>query len=42
LLYEHEHDELIRGEQFFSSNIVIVVLRGGVIWAIEVTKTVTN
>lgn len=42
LLYEHQHDELIRGEQFFSSNVVIVTLRGGVVWAVQVTKTVTN
>jgi hypothetical protein len=42
LLYEHEHDELIRGEQFTSFNTVIVALRGGVVWAIDVTKTTTN
>ena len=42
LLYEHEHDGLIRGEQFFSSNVVIVALRGRVVWAIQVSKTVTN
>jgi hypothetical protein len=42
LLYEHEHDALIRGEQFFSSNVVIVALRGRVVWAIQVSKTVTN
>lgn len=42
LLYEHEHDKLIRGEQFFSSNVVIVALRGGVVWAIQVAKTTTN
>jgi hypothetical protein len=42
LLYEHQDDELIRGEEFFSSNVVIVALRGGVVWAIQVTKTVTN
>ncbi len=42
LLYEHEHEELIRGEEFSSSNIVIVELRGGVVWAIQVAKTTTN
>ncbi len=42
LLYEHEHDELIRGEEFNSSNSLIVELRGGVVWAIQVNKTTTN
>jgi hypothetical protein len=42
LLYEHEHDELVRGEEFNSSNMVIVALRGGVVWAIQVAKTTTN
>jgi hypothetical protein len=42
LLYEHEHDELIRGEQFFSTNTVIVALRGGVVRAIQAVKTTTN
>jgi hypothetical protein len=42
LLYEHEHDELIRGEEFKSSNSLIVELRGGVVWAIQVNKTTTN
>lgn len=42
LLYEHEHDELIRGEEFNSSNTVIVALRRGVVWAIQAGKTTTN
>jgi hypothetical protein len=42
LLYEHEHHELIRGEEFNSSNTVIVDVRRGVIWAIQVGKTTTN
>jgi len=42
LLYEHEHNELIRGEEFSSSNTVIVDVRRGVIWAIQVGKTTTN
>jgi hypothetical protein len=42
LLYEHEHDELIRGEQFTSFNTVIVALRRGAVWAIDVIKTTTN
>jgi hypothetical protein len=39
LLYEHEHNELIRGEEFTSDNNVTVELRNGVVSAIDVTKT---
>jgi hypothetical protein len=42
LLYEHQHDEFISGEQFTSFNTVIVVLRRGVVYAIQAEKTTTN
>src|ERR1700746_2211381 len=35
LLYEHEHKESIHGEPYTSLNIVSVVVRNGVVWAIE-------
>jgi hypothetical protein len=39
LLYEHEHQESIRGEQCTSLNIVIVIVRHSVVWAIEAHQT---
>jgi hypothetical protein len=39
LFYEHQHDESIHGEPCTSTNIVIVILRDGVVWAIEVHQT---
>jgi hypothetical protein len=42
LLYEHEHNELIRGEEFTSFNSVTVELRDGVVSAIDVAKTTTD
>jgi hypothetical protein len=42
LIYEHEHDELIHGEPYTSMNTVIVVLRHGVVWAIDVDQSTTN
>ncbi len=41
-LYEHEHEETIRGEPFDSWNSVIVAMRNGVVDAIDVTKTTSN
>jgi hypothetical protein len=42
LLYEHEHNELIRGEEFSSFNSVMVELRDEVVSGIEVAKTTTD
>jgi len=42
LIYVHEHEETIGGEQFTSYNIVAVLLRGGKVLAIEVSKTVSS
>jgi len=42
LAYEHEHDEIIRGEPFISDNGVYVTIRNGVVWAIQVWKTTSN
>jgi len=42
LVYEHEHDEMIRGESFNSSNTVVIRFQGGKLWAIDVQKTTTN
>ncbi|SRR5579864_6543022 len=39
LPYEHEHKESIRGESYTSLNVVIVVIRNGVVWAIEAHQT---
>ncbi len=41
-LYEHEHEETIRGEPYDSWNSVIIAIRNGVIEAIDVTKTTSN
>lgn len=41
-LYEHQHDETIRGESFNSWNTVIIGLRNGEVEAIDVTKTTSN
>ncbi|MGA9039985.1 MAG: hypothetical protein WB421_05565 [Terriglobales bacterium] len=42
LIYVHEHQESIRGEPFTSTNIVSILLRGGMVWAIDVSKTTTS
>ena len=39
LIYLHEHEETIKGEPFTTSNIVVVRLRDGIVWAIQVSKT---
>ncbi len=38
LIFYHEHEETIRNVPFTVSNVVAVALRGGVVWAIEVSK----
>ena len=42
LIYLHEQDESIRGEPYNSSNIVIVRVRNGRVWAIAVSKTTSS
>jgi len=42
LIYVHEHEESIRGEPYTSTNIVAIHLRGGTVWAIEVSKTTSS
>ncbi len=42
LVYEHEHNEIIRNEPYTSVNSVIVVLRRGVVLAIYVDKTTSS
>jgi hypothetical protein len=42
LVYLHEHDESIRGEPYNLSNIVIVRVRNGTVWAIAVSKTTSS
>lgn len=42
VIFDHEHEETIRGEPFTASNSVAVALRGGVVWAIQVWKTTSN
>jgi hypothetical protein len=42
LIYEHEHDEPIRGEPYTFMNTVIVVLRHDVVCAIDVDKSTMN
>jgi len=39
LIYLHEHEETIKGAPFTTSNIVVVRLRDGIVWAIQVSKT---
>jgi hypothetical protein len=42
LLYLHEHEGKIRNEPYTAMNTVAVLLRGGVVWAIEVWKSTTD
>jgi hypothetical protein len=42
LVYFHEHEETIRGEIFSAMNILTVLIRGGVVEAIQVWKTVVS
>jgi hypothetical protein len=42
LIYEHEHDEPIHGEPYTFTNRVIVALRRGMVWAIDVDKSTLN
>jgi len=39
LFYEHEHNRTIRNEPWTSTNTVIIVLRHGVIWALDVDQS---
>jgi hypothetical protein len=42
LLYVHEHQETIRGEPFDATNVLAVLVRRGVVEAIEVWKTTVS
>ena len=42
LIYVHEHVEQIRGEPYTSTNSIAVIVRHGVVWAIEVWKTTAS
>jgi hypothetical protein len=42
LIYVHYHKESIRGEPYDSENIVAILLRAGLVWAIEVSKSTTS
>ena len=42
LIFDHEHKETIRNVPYFVSNTVAVALRGGVVWAIQVSKDTEN
>jgi hypothetical protein len=39
LIYLHEHEGTIRGKPFTTSNIVMVTIRNGLVWAIQASKT---
>jgi hypothetical protein len=42
LLYLHEHEETIHGEPYTATNTLAVLLRGGVVWAIEAWKSTSS
>lgn len=42
LIYFHEHHLSIRGEPYTSDNAVAIVLRGGLAWAMKVSKTTVS
>jgi hypothetical protein len=42
LIYVHEHEQSIHDQPYTSVNSVIVVLRNGIVWGIEVEKTTTS
>jgi hypothetical protein len=42
LRYEHEHNLRLHNETYTSSNTVIIMLRHGTVWAIDVDKTTLN
>lgn len=42
LIYVHEHQESIRSEPYTSENIVAILLRDGVVWEIDVSRTTTS
>jgi hypothetical protein len=42
LSYVHEHQESIRSEPYVSVNIVVILIRAGRVWSIEVSKTTTS
>ena len=42
LLYLHEHEATIRNAPYTAMNTLVVLLRGGVVWAIEAWKSTTS
>lgn len=42
LIYQHHHVEIIHNEPYDSDNSVVVALRDGVVWALQVWKTVQS
>lgn len=42
LIYLHEHEGTIRDEPFNTSNIVVVRIRNGLVWAIQGSKTTSS
>ena len=42
LFYVHEHEELLLGETFQTSNIIAVAVREGVVEAIQVSRVTVN
>ena len=44
LIYLHEHEVggTRAGDPFISSNIVVVYLRNGIVWAIQISKTTSD
>ncbi len=42
VIYEHEHEEPIHNEPYTFMNTVTVVLRHGLVWAIQVDKSTQN
>jgi hypothetical protein len=42
LIYQHEHRLTIRNEPFTSENSIVVVLRAGRVWTVQVSKTTAS
>lgn len=42
LIFDHEHQEMIRNEPFTVSNSVYVELRRGLVWSVQIWRTTSN
>src|SRR5205823_2702225 len=42
LLFVHEHNETIQGEPYTSTNALSIIIRHGVVWAMETWKTTAS